>query len=302
MPGPVKHGPVDYFVTMKIGKGRQNRQFGMEQTIATGFNDLYPSIMEEYAVGHRLNGSGDLINGKDYFHEYLCHLMTTLMHAKKIDAFGKQTQTQAGSIGQERRSILRPTHHSSFACIGGEDRQRRNELSFSLSTSHLLHPRTAFTNVSQDTSRQHKVVPAQQPSADCADVNYLANIAVVPGAKAEKGPYVCNDCGKVLKRSSSLSNHRLIHKNVKAFKCEKCGVSFLRKSDLGKHYAVHTGTKPYVCDVCNKSFSQSSNMLTHRRRHSGVKPFKCEYCLKSFYRKVDVKRHEVVHTINEDEV
>lgn len=119
--------------------------------------------------------------------------------------------------------------------------------------------------------------------------------------KRVHGPYTCEDCGKVLKRSSSLSNHRLIHKNVKAFHCEKCGARFLRKSDLGKHYAIHTGSKPYVCNICEKSFSQSSNMLTHKRRHTGVKPFQCDYCTKSFYRKVDVKRHEIVHNISEGE-
>ena len=119
--------------------------------------------------------------------------------------------------------------------------------------------------------------------------------------KRVHGPYTCEDCGKVLKRSSSLSNHKLIHRNIKAFCCEKCGARFLRKSDLGKHYAIHTGSKPYVCNVCDKSFSQSSNMLTHKRRHTGVKPYKCNFCSKSFYRKVDVKRHEIVHNISEGE-
>ena len=119
--------------------------------------------------------------------------------------------------------------------------------------------------------------------------------------KRVHGPYTCEDCGKVLKRSSSLSNHKLIHKNVKAYRCDKCGARFLRKSDLGKHLATHTGSKPYICDICDKSFSQSSNMLTHKRRHTGIKPFKCDICPKSFYRKVDVKRHEIVHNLPEDQ-
>ena len=119
--------------------------------------------------------------------------------------------------------------------------------------------------------------------------------------KRVHGPYTCEDCGKVLKRSSSLSNHKLIHKNVKAYRCDKCGAQFLRKSDLGKHLATHTGSKPYICDICDKSFSQSSNMLTHKRRHTGIKPFKCDVCPKSFYRKVDVKRHEIVHSLPGDQ-
>ena len=107
--------------------------------------------------------------------------------------------------------------------------------------------------------------------------------------------YHCKVCSKSFDRSSSLSNHRLIHNNTKSYKCKQCSMKFLRKSDLAKHTITHTGSKPYECSICGKRFSQSSNMLTHQRRHSGIRPYSCLYCGKSFYRKVDVRRHTVIH-------
>ena len=107
--------------------------------------------------------------------------------------------------------------------------------------------------------------------------------------------YHCNVCFKSFDRSSSLSNHRLIHNQTKSYKCKHCSMKFLRKSDLAKHIITHTGSKPYQCSICGKRFSQSSNMLTHQRRHSGIRPYSCLYCGKSFYRKVDVRRHTVIH-------
>ena len=107
--------------------------------------------------------------------------------------------------------------------------------------------------------------------------------------------YHCNVCFKSFDRSSSLSNHRLIHNQTKSYKCKHCNMKFLRKSDLAKHIITHTGSKPYQCSICGKRFSQSSNMLTHQRRHSGIRPYSCLYCGKSFFRKVDVKRHNAIH-------
>ena len=110
-----------------------------------------------------------------------------------------------------------------------------------------------------------------------------------------RGKYCCKDCGKTFPLSSSLSNHRFIHKRTKEFKCDSCKSSFARKSDLAKHIMTHTGAKPYSCTVCGKKFSQSSNMLTHQKRHSGIRPYNCNLCKKSFFRRVDVKRHYKVH-------
>ncbi|XP_065071076.1 zinc finger protein sens-like [Rhopilema esculentum] len=238
----------------------------------------------------------DAICGKDYFHEYLCWWMTALMQAK---GYGVEA-TEKSAKHYQHAFVARENLQTPNRAVGGwlskqmeaEDRILMEEYEL-LKEYHNTERRQVLLPLHAGSPLNRQQPQQQQQQQEGIDTRFTR--------KRVHGPYTCEDCGKVLKRSSSLSNHKLIHKNVKAFCCEKCGTRFLRKSDLGKHYAIHTGSKPYVCNVCDKSFSQSSNMLTHKRRHTGVKPYKCNFCSKSFYRKVDVKRHEIVHNISESE-
>uniref|UniRef100_A0A7M5V104 C2H2-type domain-containing protein n=2 Tax=Clytia hemisphaerica TaxID=252671 RepID=A0A7M5V104_9CNID len=176
-----------------------------------------------------------------------------------------------------------------------ESNYHRNLLRSTLSAHNYNHMVAGSLSPASSYHQEKEMIPSpsgqhQQKSSDyhvealsstkrCGGILPSSGLSYLPPwhvtSSDEIKKHQCEYCLKWFQRSSSLSNHRLIHKNSKSYKCNHCNMSFLRKSDLGKHMVTHSGSKPYQCNVCGKRFSQSSNMLTHQRRHTGIRPYSC---------------------------
>ncbi len=81
--------------------------------------------------------------------------------------------------------------------------------------------------------------------------------------------------------------------------CRLCGKILSRSTKLSEHLRSHTGEKPFQCILCKAYFSRSYDLTKHKERHRGSYKYKCEGeengvtwgCGKGFHKKGDLNRH-----------
>ncbi|CAG2106336.1 unnamed protein product [Medioppia subpectinata] len=114
-------------------------------------------------------------------------------------------------------------------------------------------------------------------------------------------PFKCdfNYCNKVYKLRSHLFHHKnIVHLN-KRIKCDfkDCDKTFTNKYNLFQHKScVHLKEKRFKCNEknCGKMFATKQHLIKHKLIHSGEKPFRCDYndCNKGFIQISDLVKHK----------
>ena len=96
--------------------------------------------------------------------------------------------------------------------------------------------------------------------------------------------YVCNICGKRLKRKSSLAFHSQQHTGTKNYMCDTCDATYFTASALKNHKVnKHRETKEtFLCTFCGKGFTKKANLESHITLHTKEKRYKCPQCKKRF--------------------
>ncbi|XP_062546515.1 RB-associated KRAB zinc finger protein-like [Armigeres subalbatus] len=107
------------------------------------------------------------------------------------------------------------------------------------------------------------------------------------------GKKFCEICNKYVNR---LTQHQLIHKEVRPFQCTYCSKGFNQLCNLKKHVRIHTKEKPYLCSECDKGFTNSTELKIHMRIHTQERPFECTECGKSFVTSGHLVRHARSHS------
>lgn len=112
--------------------------------------------------------------------------------------------------------------------------------------------------------------------------------------------HVCMTCFKAFKNKPQLTQHELVHNNLRKHVCSYCEKSFKQLCHLNQHIRTHTGERPYKCLVegCERSFAQLSNLHHHQKNHEEhvkrdlSRQFRCIICDRSYANESSLRTHQ----------
>uniref|UniRef100_A0A8C3QSA5 C2H2-type domain-containing protein n=1 Tax=Cyanoderma ruficeps TaxID=181631 RepID=A0A8C3QSA5_9PASS len=143
-------------------------------------------------------------------------------------------------------------------------------------------------------------------------------------AAADKGPYICCECGESFLDKQLFATHQKTHASEEACTSLERGESFRQKSKAKgqgpsrskaskrpdgekssgfkygfvRHQVNNMVERPYTCSQCKESFSLEVSLILHQKLHTGKGdgPLTCTYCGKDFRDLSKAIRHQRIHT------
>ncbi|PRD27168.1 UNVERIFIED_CONTAM: zinc finger protein [Trichonephila clavipes] len=113
--------------------------------------------------------------------------------------------------------------------------------------------------------------------------------------------YSCELCNRNYSSRNGLTNHYLVHSQVKPFKCDICDKAFTKKCTLTVHLSIHSTERPHVCEICSRPFARKADLKKHKLIHTNKKSYTCDTCQAEFKHLNYLRKHEVKHLNKESE-
>jgi len=134
------------------------------------------------------------------------------------------------------------------------------------------------------------------------------SLAELPESRAQKGPCVCEVCGKVLPDRQRLKRHMNTHPGDDLVHCDICGRGFALLIHLKRHMKMHSVNRPFACDHCSASFAEKGFLDMHMAAHQSEsektaaktmaaaeteqETYRCEKCNETFSKKWRLRQHK----------
>jgi len=161
----------------------------------------------------------------------------------------------------------------------------------------------------QKNNSNKQIVSRNSSSTDSSAASSSSTssaLAVIPKPIMLGGTNVgCPICFKIFGSKGLLSQHMLVHTDVRKHACLYCDKSFKQQSHLKAHIRIHTGERPYKCTMpdCGRDFVQMANLQFHLRNHEAQRRrateektghrerVRCPMCYKGFDSGLGLERH-----------